>query len=290
MRILSLGLSLSVPLAALACGGVTVVSSTGTTSGSSSGMGGATAASVSSSNTVTTSTTSTGSSTGGAGGAGGGSAGPPILFGGTTGESLMASPLSGVQVCVYQHPEIACVLSDPTGHFSFQVPGDAQIALTFTKTGFTGMVIPIVTTAGQNQTQWGVSLPLLSESHAFYAGFPGATYPDATKGFIEIQLSNPMNFQLGFPGLVASITPASGEGPLYAGLNGPYVADPTLQATSGVGFVRFANVNAGIVEVDIGPSSHSCTANFGGWSSPNANAARAPIVPGFETHVGFACF
>jgi hypothetical protein len=267
----------------MACGGVKVESSVGTTGG----IGGATAA-VSSSSTVVASASS--STSGGGGGAGGGSAGPPILFGGTTVESLTGNALAGVEVCVHQHPEIACVASDAMGHFDFQVPGDAQIALTFTKTGFTGIVIPIITTAGQNQTQWGVGLPLVSESHAFYAGFPGTTYPDPTKGFLGIQLSNPMNFQLGFAGLVASITPASGEGPLYAGLNGPYVADPTLQATSGVGFVRFANVNAGIVEVDIGPSSHACTANFGGWSAPNANAARAPIVPGFETHIGFGCF
>jgi hypothetical protein len=44
-----------------------------------------------------------------------------------------------------------------------------------------------------------------------------------------------------------------------------------------------------VVEVVIAPSTLTCTSIFGGWSAPDPNAVRVPVVAGFETHVGFGC-
>jgi hypothetical protein len=245
---------------------------------------------VASSNTVTVTSTATvtATSTSGGGGAGGGSAAPTITFGGTLVQAGVGPPLSSVEVCVDQHPEITCTFSDSSGHFSIQVPGNAEVAITFSKAGFTGVVVPVVTSTA-DQTQWEIGIPPFAMTQGFYEGFSGAAYPAAATGFLQVEVDKANTNQVGLAGAVLTLSPSSGEGPIYADPSF-MMADPLLQATSGIGFARFANVAPGVVEVQIGPSTLSCASNFGGWTAPDANAARVPIVAGFETHTGFACF
>jgi hypothetical protein len=85
-----------------------------------------------------------------------------------------------------------------------------------------------------------------------------------------------------------SISPPSGVGPLYAATGGT-APDPALQVTSTGGFARFAQVAPGVIAVDLAPGTLTCQPNFGGWSQPTPSSIRAPVVAGFETHVGFGC-
>jgi hypothetical protein len=188
---------------------------------------------------------------------------------------------------VYQHPEIACVLSDSQRHFSLDVPANAELAVTLTKAGFASVVVPFITST-ENQTASGIGMPTIAATQAFYTGFSGATYADIAKGFVSIWLNKGTNPQAYLAGETAAITPSSGAGPIY--VDATYtMPDTTLQATSSAGNVRFANVTPGIVEVQVGPSKPTCLPNFGGWSAPDASAVRAPILAGFEAHLGFAC-
>jgi hypothetical protein len=263
----------------LACGTTTVLNAASSSSSASSsgGTGGATATASSAS-----------SSTGGTGGTGGATPGPTITFGGTVVHVPGGSTtLSSVEVCVYQHPEIPCVMSDTGGHFTTDVPAGMEVAVTLSKPGFTGVVVALVT-SDQDQTQWEIGLASTTTDQAFYGAAPGATYPDASHGFLGVFLDSSSNQNQGFAGATVSLTPASGVGPIYAGATFT-MADPTLQATSTSGAARFAGLTPGTVEIQIAPGTLSCDPNFGGWSAPDANAVRAPIVAGFETHVGFGC-
>jgi hypothetical protein len=283
MRALPGMLGTLAPLVAIACGGTTIASSSEATSGASSSSSSGTGATTAGSSTTASSAASSGS-----GGAGGASAGPTIAFGGTVVQVPVNVFLSSVQICVDQHPEIACATSDSQGAFSLSVPANAEVAVTLAKPGYAGIVVPLVTST-QDQEEWEIGLPTSSSTAGFYSGFTGATYPDTTRGFLSVYVTQGTSSQTGRANVVPSMSPSSGEGPIYAGTS-LTMADPTLQATSSVGNARFANVSPGIVEVTLGPSTLTCTANFGGWSAPDANAVRVPIVAGFETHVGLACF
>ncbi len=267
-------------LIALSCGGTTNVASSGTTT-SSAGTGGA----MTTGATTTSSTTSPMSSSSGTGGA---SAETTVVFGGSVVRVPMNVFLSSVQLCIYQHPELPCTETDSEGQFSLNVPANSEVAVTLALAGYAGIVVPIVT-SNQDQKGWEIGLPTSASTQGFYGAAPGATYPDPARGFLAVFLNPGNNPQSGLTGAVVSIAPASGEGPIYAGQTFT-VADPTLQATSTSGVARFANVGLGVVEVTIGPNTLSCNPNFGGWSAPDPNAVRVPIVAGFETHVGLGCF
>jgi len=269
------------PLIAVACGGTTLTASSGDTTGASSSSTGGAGATTTSASTAASSTAS--SSSGGGGGAGGASAGMTIAFGGTVVQVPVNVLLSSVQICVDQHPEIACETTDSAGAFTMMVPANAEIAVTLAKPGYAGIVVPIVTST-LDETQWEIGLPTSSSTASFY----GATYPDSAHGFLSLYTNPAANAQEGEAGVVPSMSPSSGEGPLYAGTS-LQTPDPTLQATSSVGNARFAGVAPGTVELTLGPSTLTCTPTFGGWSAPVANAARVPILAGFETHVGFSC-
>jgi hypothetical protein len=180
------------------------------------------------------------------------------------------------------------VTTDSQGAFSIGVPASAEVAVTLSKPGYVGIVVPIITST-QDQKTWEIGLPTAASAQSFYGGFMGATFPDAAHGFVSVYLSPGTNYQKGFAGGVPSISPSSGEGPIYASATNATMSDPALMATSSAGNARFANVAPGVVEVVIAPSTLTCTAIFGGWSAPDPNAVRVPVVAGFETHVGFGC-
>jgi hypothetical protein len=264
------------------------------------GCGGSTTAGSSTSTSSSSATSSTGSGIGGAGGAGGagtsssssasagtgGSQSSTVAIAGTV-VPVPQGTLPGVSICLLDHPEVPCVTSDGQGKFSIDVPANAEVAITLSKAGFAGVLVPIAT-SDKDQLQWAIGLQQEPDVKGFYDASPGATYPDANHGFLAVFAHPSANPQAGLPGMTASITPVSGTGPFYASPNFK-LPDPMLTSTSTSGIVRFADVAPGMLEITAGPATLVCTSNFGGWPSPKANTLRAPIAPGFETHVGVEC-
>jgi hypothetical protein len=128
-------------------------------------------------------------------------------------------------------------------------------------------------------------LPTLS-SQASYYGPIGATWPPTTKGFLQVFVRDDALVQRA--GIVVTMSPASGIGPIYDDPLG--VGDTSLHATSTGGTGHFADLEPHEVELTFGPADLICSLSFGGWPSNRTNVIRLPIVAGFETRVGERCF
>lgn len=192
------------------------------------------------------------------------------------------TPVSGANICIIDHADIPCVMTDTQGAFDIAMPAKAETGLTLAKAGFAGVLVPIVT-SDQDISGYVIGLPASSEVAGYYqAG--GETFPQVGKGFLAVYTSSG-NTQNGKDGVAATLTPSSP--PLYANTSG--TPDATLLATSTRGFVKFGDLTPGVVEVVL-TANALCDTNFGGWPSKQAHGARMPIVEGFETHVGFGCF
>ncbi len=227
-----------------------------------------------------TTTTSTTTNSGGDGG----TAMPTIQFSGTAVRSPQGTPITGVEVCIFDVPELPCASTDSQGSFSTAAPANAETGLTLTHASYADILVPIVT-SDQDQDGWIIGVPPLPDVVGYYTSAGGA-YPDPGKGFLAAYAMDG-NSQAGLPGIEVALVPSSGLGPLYANAGGSY--DAQLQATTTGGLARFGGVDLGEVEVVLsgGPS---CDSVFGGWPTTTLNAVRVPIADGLETRVAFACF
>jgi hypothetical protein len=208
---------------------------------------------------------------------------PTITFSGTIVSSGPSTiPLSSGQVCVAQTTN--CSTTDSQGAFSLLVPANAQVAITIQRTGYTNVLVPILTN-DQDQAGWEIGTLAEAQTSANYAAI-GATYPDSSTAFLAAyaEASNGS----GHPGVSFQFAPAPSAGPLYPGAADQLDAGGTSTSTWGEGFATFpASVTA--VTITFPPATLSCTSVFGGWGVPAANAVNVPLLAGFETHVGQAC-
>jgi hypothetical protein len=215
-------------------------------------------------------------------------AGPTVQVSGKTVESPSATPLPGVTVCVLSQPALPCVQSSSTGAFALAVPASSDTGLLLTNANTDSILVPITTTTS-NQPGWEIGLPASGTVQTTFTG-DGLSYPSTTAGFLEIYLGNGTS-EIDAPGLTAAIAPQSGIGPKYLSSTG--TADPSATATSSYSAAIFGGITPGDVTVSVAPASSAttatCSRTFGGWSSTQQSAARAPIVAGFTTHLGMAC-
>lgn len=269
----------AVILAATACGGSVETTPHDSSSATSTGGGGQGGGGT----TTSTSTTST-SSTGGIGGGGGALPIDTITLSGKVVRSPNGSLLPGVTVCVYAAPSIPCVQTDAQAEFSIPVPTYTETGVTLEKEGSGAVLLPF-STNGTDLSGWTIGMPATAAIEGFYSA-ANIVYPSIASGFLQVWIDQGTT-EVGIEGVAISMSPASGNGPLYAASGGT-APDPALQATSAAGFARFALVTPGVVAVDVAPGALTCKIRFGGW--PNGpTSLRAPIVAGFETHVSFGC-
>jgi hypothetical protein len=201
-------------------------------------------------------------------------------------ETPSGTPLTGVSVCAYAQPGIPCVTTTAAG-FDLPVPASSETGVTFALAGFDSTLVPIVTTT-IDQTGWEIGMEAASDLSAFAAALD-VSYPDRTTGFLGSFASDQGGG--GLSGVVMSIAPASGKGPVY--LAGTGAPDTTATSTSTVGAGFFGAITPGVVTLTFASITTSvvldCEPDFGGWPSALPNAARIPIVAGFDTHVGLQC-
>lgn len=271
IRVKSVGFS-AVILAATACGSVATTphDTSSTTSNGGGGHGGASGTTASSSSSAT--------------GDGGGSPFPTVMLSGKVVRSFSNNtPLAGVTVCVYAEPAMPCVQTDAQGAFAVPVPIYTETGITLVESGSGSVLLPFF--ADKDMTGWIVGLPSKTSVQTFY-GAANVAYPDDMNAFLAVAVDQGTS-ETGVAGVAVSIAPAPGVGPLYAAAGGA-TPDPALQATSSAGRARFAQVTPGTVTIDVAPGVLSCGLRFGGWDN-GPDSLRAPIVAGFETHVGFGC-
>jgi len=213
--------------------------------------------------------------------------GATIHVRGTAVESPSGTPIEGVTICAYAQPGIPCVTTTSTG-FDLLVPASSETGVTLAISGRESVLVPIVTST-EDQNGWEIGMTAAADMSVFMSAL-GLGFPEPSAGILGADVSVPGEM-LGLAGLVDTISPRSGSGPLYLTSTG--APDSTATSTSTYSATFFGNLTPGEVVVTFAPGASSgtltCQLNFGGWSSALPNSARIPIAAGFDTHVGFAC-
>jgi hypothetical protein len=189
--------------------------------------------------------------------------------------------LPGVEVCVRERPDLACVTGDANGFAAIFIPR-AELSLTFTLAGHEQMLLPI----GPEAT--GEGSFIMRESAEIEAALAavGLTFPGAP--LIAGNMAH--DTAVSAAGGTATISVAA-DGPIYSQLGGLVALDPALTATTEAGFFVFGNTAEGDVEVTLEHPTLTCSISpiGGGWVASSPNGARVPAVNGFDTVVVFEC-
>jgi hypothetical protein len=196
-------------------------------------------------------------------------------------------PLSGVKVCVDQHPEIACVTSDANGNFTLLgVPPRTNLVLTCEKAGYVNASKSVQTSSTDVQE----SAPIdMFANHASPADTPPAGVTlDGTKGSVLFFAlgpvpgsADPNAFGL-LAGVSVTLSPAAGKGPYFFGV-GDKKPDLSLTKTLG-GAGLYYNVDPGDYTLTFDDPDYDCAAiggGFGGWGVPAPpNGVKFTVLAG----------
>lgn len=207
----------------------------------------------------------------------------------------LVNPLEGVAVCVLDHSEIPCVMTDGAGQYALTgIPAGADVGISFTKTGYYGVVSATHSpSADFHEPTLGMFTDALEA--LFFQG-AGWTYPASDKGVLHAHAQSAFNTDctgLDQTTFAAStgVTPvyesACGDGGVSPG------ADPTLTATTTNGNGDFLAA-PGPIDVTAMHSTQNCVGSpFPGWGwASNANkpnTVSATVLAGHETVVALQC-
>jgi hypothetical protein len=230
-------------------------------------------------------------SSAGAAGASGGAAGaagaaPTIHVSGTLSKFDIAAPdaapsavIAGVEVCVWKRDDIPCIESDSLGQYVLPgVPASSEIAITYRKAGYLGILSPLTTGTDDIMGQWDMATDADAAAFAAAAGF---SYPLEDTGLIFFRGNG-----TDVTGVTATIAPSSGVGPVFVDASG--APDSSLTGTSSAQWGLFGNVAPGDVEVTITHPSHSCKKQVIGWSAAGATG-RVPVTAGYLVAITAEC-
>jgi hypothetical protein len=178
-------------------------------------------------------------------------------------------------------------MSNNNGSWSMQLPESSttvELGQVVTAPGHLGEVFlaqtGVVAGIGHDAT-WasGVFLRNDAEATALLVTDAGFAYPDAN-GYLKVRVLGPNAGQLA--GATATISPASGSGPVYIDSTGK--PDPTLTSTVVDGEVLFGNVTPGRVTITVSAPNKRCTASPGGkltigdWAPSGAGTIDAIVA------------
>ncbi|HRH00177.1 MAG TPA: hypothetical protein PLR99_28225 [Polyangiaceae bacterium] len=196
----------------------------------------------------------------------------------------------GFEVCVYEHPEVACALSKNGGMVELTgVPASSELLVSVTKAGYVPQLRFVVTETADlvMGTPRG---PFTPESMASETARVGVTF-DAAKTTLVVAAYEATDAGV-TPALGATFTlaPASGSGPFYLD-EGNHLNPDTKGLTSQAG-AWFVNLDPGEGEVVVKTSDAGrvCAARSQrSWASPKPNTLRIRNVPGYQTIAAFDC-
>jgi hypothetical protein len=200
----------------------------------------------------------------------------------TEGAGVVPGPVPDAEVCLADRR--SCTRADASGAFALAVAAHAEVAIAVVAPTFGPRLVGVATTG---HDIGGVGVDLLPDDGVRdrYVAM-GATYPDASRGFIYATASAPEGSRTGLAGVTMAIAPSSGVGPSFFSPGGE--VEPARTETSTFSSGLFAAVTPGAVTLTMGPSSIQCVPRYGGWPA-GPNAVRVPVAAGFETRVSMRC-
>ncbi|MCO4773935.1 MAG: hypothetical protein KDA24_28135 [Deltaproteobacteria bacterium] len=176
-------------------------------------------------------------------------AGPTVTVSGSLEDLIGGAPNVAHEVCVVEHPDVACVTTDGQGAFSLEgVPANSTVTVMNGPTfEYLGVAVPVmVGEADVTLRPWQMVTQLAVDlQFALY----NVEYVDGT-GILQFYPGNGIDGDgLNAIGLTGSLSPEAGVGPQYVTENGN--ADPDGTETSGAGGVAWVNVPVGDYVVTI---------------------------------------
>lgn len=202
---------------------------------------------------------------------------PPVTVTGTVVEATGPAPVAGARVCILDAPAIPCATTDAQGAYQLALPAwttELDLAVNVTADGhlgFTGL-----THQTTNGVVWFGEIPLMDDAAAaaMLQAHAGFAYPAPGKAFVLFSVFRASGGAA--TGATATLSPASGNGPVYAQPSG--TLDPTLAAITANGYLMFGEVTPG--KLSIAVAGVACTPyalGVGAWadSTPSTVAGEA---------------
>ncbi len=185
-------------------------------------------------------------------------------------------------VCVLDHPEVDCAIGAADGTYTLGVPDnllEVDLAQIASAAGRLSMVqLDHNSTA---ETSWWASMYTWADADiATVMTDAGFTYPATKTGYVHLDVVGAGGE---FVGASATLTPASGLGPVYADPDAR--PDPALGATTSSGEVWFGDVTPGKYAIEVTAPGVTCGAAFqgdvilGNWPPTGAGSVAFEVAP-----------
>jgi hypothetical protein len=214
-------------------------------------------------------------------------AGAPITLSGSTMQLLdQDAPVVGMKVCVYE--TTICTESQADGSYELPgVPGNQELLIEFTRDAYYPVIRTLVT-SDRDIDMGRVWFPTQADIELVALTLDNLQI-DPNKGILlalalrRVQTEAGGWAYAGQSGVVASLSPRSGDGPFYTS-GGPLpLPEKNLTQTTGSGLAIFANVRPGVPEVDLSHPTLNCVLHAEAWPGATATSSRVPILPGYAT-------
>ena len=209
---------------------------------------------------------------------------PTVTLTGLIREALTKTPTADVKVCVHGRADIACATSDSTGNYTLPgVPANERLWIAYSGQDLVSQLSAKETKTSDIHWTHNVANSVLFESQATLLGVT----IDENMGHVSGGLFNTKEEidNKGEPGLTATITPETGEGPFYSSAGG--LPDTTLSATTTTGAFVLLNVPPGDYVLTF--EGKDCEPHFGWTANGASNTAEMKVVAGHVSWVNYVC-
>lgn len=215
---------------------------------------------------------------------GGGDSGPvvaTVLVAGTVTDYLTGDLIEGIEVCVYELPELSCATTDADGVYRLPgVPQRSELRLTYLDGA--GAWMPMMfSLRTEDQDDVGLSLRMIGADVAAGLAATAGLALDPARGTIPFQGFYDPGEAAGqaLDGLSAVLSPDDAE--VRGFLTEMNTVDAQLDSTTSVGLGLFINVAAGEHTVQMTHPERECTLSPLGWPGATPDETRIDVVPGF---------
>lgn len=181
----------------------------------------------------------------------------PIILEGTVTHGTTSMPMSDVEVCL--QPASKCTSTDEAGRYTLtNVPAHRNVVISVFQEGFIRLILPVRTPNTDHAVNVASLLPnALQNAQSRLLGVEVL----ADTGTIAFSVSNGINGDgINVPGVRASLSPTSGDGPFY--LRGG-LPTSDLISTSENGGGLWVNIQPGDYVLSFQDLPDNCTTLFG---------------------------
>src|SRR5262245_17191752 len=220
---------------------------------------------------------------------GGSDARVPVTASGTVTGGSSAVPIANATACILDHPEIPCATTDAAGKYTIELPDigtGLDVAGNVTAPGFLGHV-GLVHESDSSTINWfSDNLMDTTAATTLLSTQAGFAYPGSGKGFVLLAVFRGSGGA--FIGQTVSVSPASGQGPVYADPSG--VPDRSLTAITSNGYVLFGGLTPGKIEITT--TGAACTPepfSVAMWVSTKPNTIAGQVAADSLTLMSLVC-